>query len=249
MRETNKRQRMFHAGFTLTELLVLVAVGSLLSGLLVADLSQTRSKLLQQACAANLKQWGMAFNLYAQDYNGVLFNNWNAIPWDDTIGSTPSGGTATNVYLRYLGGGNSLAAVRAIRICPFVAATVTNALSVVNQPHSYTMCSPTALKNGAYQTIVPDANNFLGIDLKKVPYPSQFLLLMDGGSSENVGCGKLLLIATRIPKNDSIGAIDRHGGSVNCLFGDFHVELVSSNRLAQQDSVSCGNGNPWFMMN
>jgi len=43
-------------GFTLAELLVLAAIGAVLAGLALADLSQERSKLLQEACANNLKQ-------------------------------------------------------------------------------------------------------------------------------------------------------------------------------------------------
>ena len=73
MQSSTARRQARNAAFTLTELLVLVGVGAILSGVLVADFSQVRVKLLQQTCAANLKQWGMAFALYAQDYRGNLF--------------------------------------------------------------------------------------------------------------------------------------------------------------------------------
>ena len=67
-----RRNRRHAEGFTLTELLVLVAIGAVLTGLALADLSQDRSKLLQEACASNLKQWGTVFQMYAHDYNGAI---------------------------------------------------------------------------------------------------------------------------------------------------------------------------------
>src|SRR5664280_1759558 len=112
-----KRQQ---AGFTLTELLVLMGVGSVLAGLLVADLSQTKTKFFQQACAGNLKHWGMAFNLYAQDYNNRLLYNVAGNSWDD-----PTSGIQTNVYLRYLGRGDAIPTIRGMRVCPARAATMT----------------------------------------------------------------------------------------------------------------------------
>src|ERR1035437_4968743 len=76
-------------GFTLTEFSVLMAVGVMLAGVLVADLSQTRMKLLQQACAANLKQWGMAIDLYSQDFGGTYYLGGASSPlnWDDVVGT------------------------------------------------------------------------------------------------------------------------------------------------------------------
>ena len=59
-------------GFTLTELVVLVAVGAILTGTLLPSLSENRQKMLQAACASNLKQWGMVFQLYAGDFNGTI---------------------------------------------------------------------------------------------------------------------------------------------------------------------------------
>src|SRR5664279_1425577 len=102
------------AGFTLTELLVLIGVGSMLAGLLMADLTQAKSKLLQQACAANMKQWGMAFSLYSQDYNGTFYYSVAGADWDDVFLSN----NPPNPYLRYLGGGNLALTIRSMRICP-----------------------------------------------------------------------------------------------------------------------------------
>jgi prepilin-type processing-associated H-X9-DG protein len=46
---------------------------------------------------------------------------------------------------------------------------------------------------------------------------------------------------------DQVPAINRHGGSVNCLFGDFHVELASAQTITNQNAI-CGS-NSWLALN
>ena len=56
-------------GFTLIELLVVIAVFSLLLAILWPALSQTRQQARRAACAANLRQVGVAIRLYSQDFD------------------------------------------------------------------------------------------------------------------------------------------------------------------------------------
>jgi prepilin-type N-terminal cleavage/methylation domain-containing protein/prepilin-type processing-associated H-X9-DG protein len=59
-------------GFTLIELLCVIAVVALLIGLLLPSLVKARRAANQVACVSNLRQWGMAIQLYAQDNDGYL---------------------------------------------------------------------------------------------------------------------------------------------------------------------------------
>ncbi len=58
--------------FTLIELLVVVAIIALLIALLLPALGNAREAARNAACASNLRQWGIAWGSYQNDYNGNL---------------------------------------------------------------------------------------------------------------------------------------------------------------------------------
>ena len=64
-----------NTAFTLVELLVVVAVIAVLAGLLIPALSAAKARALRIACLSNVKQFGLAFQLYAQDNRDRVLPN------------------------------------------------------------------------------------------------------------------------------------------------------------------------------
>jgi prepilin-type N-terminal cleavage/methylation domain-containing protein/prepilin-type processing-associated H-X9-DG protein len=63
-------------GFTLIELLVVIAIIALLMAILMPALQRVKGQAQSVSCRARLREWGLMFKLYTDDYDGYFNEGW-----------------------------------------------------------------------------------------------------------------------------------------------------------------------------
>ena len=86
------RQIQSHAGFTLIELLVVIAIIAILASMLMPAISKAKSSGQKAACLSNLHQVGIAMQMYAEDFKGLIPRGNDVVWFQAFMPYVPEGG-------------------------------------------------------------------------------------------------------------------------------------------------------------
>jgi len=90
--------RLRRQGFTLIELLVVIAIIAILAAILFPVFAQAREQARKISCLSNMKQIGLAIQMYTQDYDETLPFAWGGPgPWWISLDPYIKGGAKMNV--------------------------------------------------------------------------------------------------------------------------------------------------------
>jgi prepilin-type N-terminal cleavage/methylation domain-containing protein/prepilin-type processing-associated H-X9-DG protein len=209
--------------FTLIELLVVIAIIAILAGILFPVFAQAREKARAAACLSNMKQIGLAFTMYAQDYDEVAVATAIAnggpslLPYTGV--NTPTGNGATqNVLWHHL-------------LHPYV-----KNFAVFNCPSwGYGKYTGTYTSLGGY-----GAGCVTSVPVARVAVPADTIFATEGddvfdvnGNSSHFSYYLVDWDSRLVTPNDNRqNVVSRHNGLVNVAFSDGHAKALPVERLS-----------------
>ncbi len=196
--------------FTLTQLLVLVPVAVLLGTMLLAVSNDATQQLKAAACLNNMRQWGLGFMLYANDWNDYY-------PFDGTTKSGPCGTDNTNAWFNLVP-----QYISQKPLCQLYAAgTPPTPLSksVWSCPSSTNVTVQPTLSNWYFTYSMSvcwheEGNTSVGFRRNRATSPANTILFCEE-PEDNFPWTKAV--------NDTV---TRHFGGSNFVFGDGHADWV-----------------------
>ena len=236
-KHTLKKSRQF--GFTLIELLVVIAVIAVLAAILFPVFGQAREKARSNSCQANLKQMGVALNMYQQDYDGMFHKGWNILsPAVNGFGPHTSMSDPIDGWTHW----------------PWWYGSYVKNVGIFDCPSSPDGTSNITGNNWGndgnyaynYDGLTRDVNSTVRHE-SEIEKPAEVFVFFDSGDAavragDNDWAG--LLEELDLDHNSKKEGALRHQGRTNMLFADGHVKSITPTQLLKRNADDVA---PWMI--
>jgi prepilin-type processing-associated H-X9-DG protein/prepilin-type N-terminal cleavage/methylation domain-containing protein len=226
---TRESRSCFAGAFTLVELLVVIAIIAILAAVLLPVVARSKAVAQRAACESNLRQLGLAVELYWGDNGGNGFSLWTSANtlgktwWFGWLASGTDGQRAFDLsrgaLFRYLRGSD-------VRLCPLLNRDV--------NPQFQPKGTNTIFSYGCNRYLFPDPSQ-PRINASRLMRPADTVSFADAASVDNFLQAEVQLkewyyvdLETNyINANNYPNAHFRHTQTANVAFADGHVGIES----------------------
>jgi prepilin-type N-terminal cleavage/methylation domain-containing protein/prepilin-type processing-associated H-X9-DG protein len=248
-------------GFTLIELLVVIAIIAILAAMLLPALAKAKEKASRIACLNNLRQWGLALDMYLDDNSQIFpdFSIGNSTPgarggydqdnilWTDLTGFHAGGYgnsawfnvlppyVSQNALWQYAASPTNFVYGRNVFTCPnarFLPADNVDPLNRVAFSYGINFKGTNGL--------VPASSPFKA---QAVSHPSAFVFFSDvrANSGEKPFLGANPMNDLGAPRGSLNHLSSRHAAGANLTFLDGHAAYFKYTYMAYQKGTKIGD--------